>query len=59
MMNPKGLFLWFYEQIRNYNTFMPEENQYDDNDAEPEDPAMVLKHQKYTTRLYILLLMGK
>ena len=61
MMNPKVLFHWFYGKIRNYNLFMQEEDDYDDDDDDDEskDPAIVLKHQKYTTWLYVLLLMSK
>lgn len=58
----KVLFVWVYEQVHNYNLFMPEENDYlddDDDSNEPNDPVTVLKHQKYTTWLYILLRMGK
>ncbi len=57
MMNLKAMFRWFYQKIRNYNLFMSEENDYDDD--EPRDPTTVLKHQKYSTRLYVLLLMGE
>jgi hypothetical protein len=60
MMNLKGVFHWFYEHIGGYNLFIPEENEYDDNDDEqPKEPATVLKHQKYMTWLYIFLLTGK
>jgi hypothetical protein len=60
MMNLKATFRWFYEKIRNYNLFIPEENDYDDdNDDEATNPTTVLQHQKYSTRLYVLLLMGK
>jgi hypothetical protein len=58
-MNFKALFHWFYERIRNYNLFMLEENEYDDDDEEPKDPATVLKRQKYATWLYIPLLLSK
>lgn len=58
-MNFKTVFNWFYKQGCNYNLFLPEENDYDDNDNEQKDPVMILKHQKYTTRLYVILLMSK
>ena len=54
-MNPKGVFYWFYDHICYYNLFMVEENEYDD---EPQDPPITLKHQKYSTWLYVLLLIG-
>ncbi len=60
MMNPKALFYWFYQLGYDYNLFMQEENDYDEDDNdEPRDPATIIKHQKYTTWLYVLLLMGK
>ncbi len=58
MMNLKVLFHWFYERISNYNTFIPNENEYQDDDG-PRDLPTVLKHQKYSTWLYVFLLMGK
>ncbi len=59
MLNPRALFHWFYEQVQNYNLFVPESNVYDDDDDEPKDPATVLRHQRYATKLYVLLLIGK
>ncbi|CAF4995114.1 unnamed protein product, partial [Rotaria sp. Silwood1] len=35
---------------------MLEENDYDDDEHEPKDSATVIKQQKYTTWLYVLLL---
>ena len=58
MMKFKALFHWLYERGSSYNLFKPEDNGVDP-DAEPKDPAIVLKHQKYTTRLYVLLFTGK
>ena len=63
-MNFKVLFRWFYERVRKYNLFIPEENDYhddddDNNNDQANDPATIIKHQKYTTWLYILILMGK
>jgi hypothetical protein len=57
-MNLKALFHWFYEKLRNYNLFIPEINVHDDDD-EPAEPATVVKHQRYSTWLYVLLLTGK
>jgi hypothetical protein len=59
MTNPKVVFRWLYQRSRQYNLFMLEENEYDDDDNETKDPATVLKQQNYTTWLYIFLLMGK
>ncbi len=56
-MNLKAIYRWFYEKISNYNLFIREENDYDDD--EPRNPETVLQYQKYSTRLYVLLLMGK
>ncbi len=58
MIDLKVLFHWFYDHIRNYNLFMPEENDYDDDD-QPLEPATILKRQKYSTWLYIIFLIGK
>ncbi|CAF4140026.1 unnamed protein product, partial [Adineta steineri] len=54
-MNPKTLFQWFLHKVSNYNLFLIGEDDYDDDDDEPQDPAIVLKYQKYKTRLYVLL----
>lgn len=43
-----------YVKIKDYNLFMLEEDDYDD---EPKDPVTILQHQKYTTRLYVIFLM--
>ncbi len=56
MMRVKALFYCFYDKISNYNLFMPEEEE-NDND-ELKDPATVIKDQKYATWCYILLLIG-
>ncbi|CAF3982889.1 unnamed protein product, partial [Adineta steineri] len=56
-MNPKALVQWFLQKASNYNLFKLGEDDYaDDDEDEPSDPAVVLKYQKYKTRLYILLL---
>ncbi|CAF1337844.1 unnamed protein product, partial [Adineta steineri] len=34
---------------------MLEEHEYDDDNDAVQDPAIVLKHQKYKTRLYVVL----
>ncbi len=58
-MSLKVLYHSVSERVRNYNLFKPEIDIPDDDDAEPADPATVLKRQKYATWLYILLLIGK
>lgn len=54
-MNMKRIFYLFHNRACNYNLFISDENDYDDD---PQDLEIVLKHQKYSTRLYILLLIG-
>ena len=59
-MNLKTILRWFWNHVRSYNRFMPEENDYDDDaDDEQKDPATALRHQKYATWLYVLLTIGK
>ena len=58
MMNLKALSHRFYEKLRNYNLFISEINVHDE-DGEPDDPATVRKHQRYSTWLYVFLLTGK
>ena len=50
---------WLSNKIQNYNLFMAEENDYDDDDNEGANPAIILQQQKYTTRLYIFILICK
>ena len=59
MMNLKTLFHWLYQKIYTYNVFIPHEDDYDDHDNEPEEVVTALRRQRYTTRLYILLLVSK
>jgi len=58
-MKIKALIQWIDERINNYNVFIPEEDEYDDETDEPQDPVIVLKHQRYATRLYSILFIGK
>lgn len=60
MMRPKSIFYWLYQKGQDYNLFIHEEDDYDDDgDGESKDTAIVIKHQKYTTWLYVLLLACK
>ncbi|CAF1343607.1 unnamed protein product [Adineta ricciae] len=54
-MKLKDILSWLLDRIRNYNVFMSEDDHVDNND-EVQEPSDILKHQKYTTRLYVLLL---
>ncbi|UJR20240.1 hypothetical protein I4U23_023371 [Adineta vaga] len=48
---------WLREYIDVYNVFIPEENEYGDNDNdEPTDSAATTRYQRYATRLYVPLL---
>ena len=54
-MNIKSVFKLFYLRASNYNLFIPDERDY--YDEETTNPATATKYQKYTTRLYVLLLL--
>ncbi|CAF1071438.1 unnamed protein product [Adineta steineri] len=59
-MNKKSLPIRLLEYIYHYNVFIPDEDDYDDDDLDDNndkvrDPALTLKQQLYTTRLYIPL----
>ena len=60
-MNGSALLLWFLEYIYHYNLFVPEEDDYEDNenDGALRDPTTLVKHQQYATYLYVALLIGK
>ena len=57
-MNVKFLFRWLYDHVYNYNLFASEIDTNTDAD-EPQEPAIVIKRQRYATWLYILLLIGE
>ena len=57
-MNPKIFYEWLYQKAYNYNLFMLEENDYEDNDHKIQDAATILKQQKYKTWLYVVVLTG-
>jgi len=57
-MNLKALFHRLFERLCNYNIYVLATNEHPDDD-EPKDPATVLRHQRYATWLYIVLLIGK
>ncbi|UJR23376.1 hypothetical protein I4U23_026385 [Adineta vaga] len=58
-MHVKIIYRWCYEKLRNYNVFIPEENEYDnDDEVEAIDPLVITKLQKYSTWLYILLFLS-
>lgn len=56
MMNIRTALQWCEQKIRNYNLFVPDENDYDDDDEIIIDAAFVVSRQKYATWLYILFL---
>ena len=58
-MNLKARIQWFLELVQNYNVFVREQDEYDDDNDEPRDPATIAKHQRYATRLYLILFIGK
>ncbi|CAF1391349.1 unnamed protein product [Adineta ricciae] len=55
MINPKVFFIWIYKQVSSYNLFILDQHDYE-NDDTIKDPVIILRKQKYKTRLYIVLL---
>ena len=58
-MTLKDQIIWLHERVRNYNAFIPGEDDYEDDNGELQDQYTTVKHQKYATRLYIPLLLSK
>ncbi|CAF1210287.1 unnamed protein product [Adineta ricciae] len=56
-MSVRRLIRWFHNRIQNYNLFITGEDEYEDNIHQSKDPTTILKQQRYTTWLYIFLLM--
>ncbi|UJR19904.1 hypothetical protein I4U23_023036 [Adineta vaga] len=56
MKQPRRVFRWLSNHMCNYNLFMPEEDEYDDEHDQPLDTKTALKYQKYATWLYVFLL---
>ena len=52
-----NLFYEIIHRIKNYNVFVKEENDYEED--EQIDQNMIIKQQKYTTWLYTFLLLSK
>ncbi|CAF0862711.1 unnamed protein product [Adineta steineri] len=50
------MITWLYQKGVNYNLFMLKDDEYDDDDVNIQDPTITVKHQKYKTRLYVILL---
>jgi hypothetical protein len=59
MMKVKNIIKWFYEYVHSYNLFIPEEDDYPDDNDQLTDQAELIKKQKYSTRLYIILFISK
>ncbi|CAF1073526.1 unnamed protein product [Adineta steineri] len=54
-MNLKAGVQELLEQVRTYNVFAHEEGEYGDDDDEPRDREKIIQHQRYATRLYVIL----
>ncbi|CAF1427327.1 unnamed protein product [Adineta steineri] len=55
-MNIKQWLRWLHDRLYNYNVFIPEENDYEDENDQSIDPTTMIRHQRYATRLYIPLI---
>lgn len=58
-MKMRNILNYVSERILNYNVFIPEEDEYDDDNDELQNPATLLKQQRYATRIYVPLLISK
>ena len=58
-MNIREWLDWIREYVHSYNLFILDEDDYVDDDEQSRDPTIVLKHQHFTTRLYVPLIIGK
>ena len=57
-MNTRRFVQWCGERIRNYNLFIPDdEDDYEDDES--KDPATIAQQQRYATRIYVPLLISK
>ncbi|CAF1661282.1 unnamed protein product, partial [Adineta ricciae] len=52
----RHLFYWFPNRIHNYNLFISSEDEYEYDTYQSKDPTTLLKQQRYTTWLYVFLL---
>ena len=60
-MNLKLVFNWLLRKLSNYNLFIRDEDDYDDDDENGNairDSAVILRLQKYKTWLYVVGLSG-
>ncbi|CAF1042277.1 unnamed protein product [Adineta steineri] len=55
-MYVKDLFGWFHDKIHNYNLFIPDEDENEDENDLQENHDIILKNQIYATRFYVPLL---
>ncbi|CAF1085874.1 unnamed protein product [Adineta steineri] len=55
-MYVKDLFGWFHDKIHNYNLFIPDEDENEDENNLEENHDIILKNQIYATRVYVPLL---
>ncbi|CAF1040155.1 unnamed protein product [Adineta ricciae] len=56
MIQPRTILRWITNYIRNYNLFLPEEDDYDDDNDHLQDAKTILQYQTYATWSYVFLL---
>ena len=54
-MNIRELKHWCYETLSNYNLFV-RANEHGKNNISTQDISRLVRHQKFASRLYVLLL---
>ena len=56
MIQSRTILRWITNYVRNYNLFILEEDDYDDDHDHLQDTKAALKYQTYATWFYVFLL---
>lgn len=58
-MTIRSLLAYLHAQVRNYNLFIPDEDDYDDGDDTSTNTTNFVERQVYSTWIYIFFLTSK
>ncbi|CAF1065691.1 unnamed protein product [Adineta steineri] len=54
-MKIRNFIAWFHDYVHNYNLFIPDEDDYEDDNDKSINPTVRVKQQKHSTWLYVFL----